>query len=148
VCSTAKVDLVRTAGADHVIDYTATEVTDMGERYDLVLDTGGDRTLSALRRCLTPHARLVLVGGEGGGRIIGAAMTRSMRALVLSLFIRQSLRMVMGATKADDLRTLTELADIGKLLPAIDRSFSLPEAADAIRHLHTGHVLGKVVITV
>ena len=84
VCSTAKMDLVRSVGADHVIDYTAEEVTDSGQRYDLVLDTGGDRTLAALRRCLAPHGRLVLVGGEGGGRIIGAAMARSMRALVLS----------------------------------------------------------------
>ena len=148
VCSTAKLDLVRKAGADHVIDYTAAEVTDAGQQYDLVLDTGGDRTLAALRRCLTPHGRLVLVGGEGGGRIIGAAMARSLRAVTLSRFVKQSLRMVMGATKADDLQTLTDLADSGKILPAIDRSYPLPEAADAIRFLHSGHTQGKLVITV
>ena len=91
--------LVRSVGADHVIDYTADEVTDSGQRYDLVLDTGGDRTLAALRRCLAPHGRLVLVGGEGGGRIIGAAMTRSIRAVAWSPFIKQSLRMVLGTPR-------------------------------------------------
>ena len=148
VCSTAKVGLVRTAGADHVIDYTADEVTDSGLRYDLVLDMGGDRTVAALRRCLTPRGRLVLVGGEGGGRIIGAAMIRSVRAVALSPFVKQRLRMVLGTTKADDLRMLTDLADSGKIIPVIDRSYPLPEAADAIRHLHTGRAEGKLLITV
>ena len=148
VCSTAKIDLVRNAGADHVVDYTAEEVTDSGQRYDLVLDTGGDRTLAALRRCLTPRGRLVLVGGEGGGRIIGAAMVRSLRAVALSRFVKQSLRMVVGTTKAIDLQTLTDLADGGKIIPVIDRSYPLPEVADAIRYLHSGRTRGKLVITV
>ena len=148
VCSTAKMGLVRSVGADHVIDYTAEEVTDSGQRYDLVLDTGGDRTLAALRRCLAPHGRLVLVGGEGGGRIIGAAMTRSLRAVAWSPFIKQSLRMVMGTTKADDLQTLTDLIESGKIRPVIDRVYPLSEAATAIRRLHNGRARGKLVITV
>ena len=148
VCSTAKMDLVRSAGADHVIDYTVDEVTDNGQQYDLVLDTGGDRTLAALRRCLTPRGRLVLVGGEGGGRVIGAAMARSLRALAWSPFIPQSLRMVLGTTTADDLQALTKLVDAGKISPVLDRSYPLSEAADAIRHLHSGRTKGKLVITV
>ena len=148
MCSTAKMDLVGSAGADHVIDYTADEVTDSGQRYDLVLDLGGDRTLAALRRCLTPGGRLVLVGGEGGGRVIGGAMVRSLRAVALSPFIKQSLRMVLGATNTDDLETLTELADRGKLRPVIDRVYPLSEAANAIRRLHNGRARGKLVVTV
>jgi NADPH:quinone reductase-like Zn-dependent oxidoreductase len=148
VCSTAKLDLVRSVGADHVVDYTVEEVTDSGQRYDLVLDMGGDRTLSALRRCLTPSGRLVLVGGEGGGRMIGAAMVRSLKAVALSPFVKQSLRMVLGTTTADDLQTLTDLADSGKIIPVIDRSYPLPEAANAIRHLDSGGTRGKLVITV
>jgi NADPH:quinone reductase-like Zn-dependent oxidoreductase len=148
VCSTAKMELVRSAGADHVIDYTADEVSDSGQRYDLVLDMGGDRTLAALRRCLTPRGRLVLGGGgEGGGRIIGAGMTRSLRAVALSPLIQHSLRMVLGTTKADDLQTLTDLADSGKIIPVIDRSYPLPEVAHAIRYLRSGRPRGKLVIT-
>jgi len=148
VCSTAKMELVRSVGADHVIDYTEAEVTDSGQRYDLVLDMGGDRTLSELRRCLTPRGKLVLVGGEGGGRVIGAALARSMRAVAWSPFIKQSLRMVLGATKADDLQTLAELAGSGKVRPVIDRVYPLSEAANAIRRLHNGRARGKLVITV
>ena len=103
VCSTGKVELVRSVGADHVIDYTEDDVTTSGQRYDLILDMGGNRTLSELRRCLTPRGTLVLVGGEGGGRLIGGAMGRSLRALALSPFVHQNLKMVLGTTKADDL---------------------------------------------
>ena len=148
VCSTAKVGLVRSVGADHVIDYTAEEVTDSGQRYDLVLDTGGGRTLAGLRRCLAPHGRLVLVGGEGGGRIIGAAMTRSLRAVAWSPFMEESLRMVLGTTEADDLQSLTDLVESGKIRPVIDRVYPLSEAATAIRRLHNGGARGNLVITV
>jgi NADPH:quinone reductase-like Zn-dependent oxidoreductase len=148
VCSDAKVELVRSVGADHVLDYTGTDITTSGQRYDLVLDMGGDRTLSQLRRCLTPRGTLVLVGGEGGGRLIGGAMGRSLRALMLSPFVKQSRRMVVATAKADDLQTLTELIDSGKLNPVIDRSYPLDAAADAIRHLHSGETRGKLVITV
>lgn len=148
VCSGAKVELVGSVGADHVIDYTETDITASGQRYDLVLDMGGDRTLSQLRRCVTPRGTLVLVGGEGGGRLVGGAMLRSMRALALSPFVKQSLRMVLGTTTSDDLQALTELVDAGKIRPVIDRSYPLSEAADAIRHLHSGRAKGKLVITV
>ncbi|GAA3636629.1 NAD(P)-dependent alcohol dehydrogenase [Microlunatus ginsengisoli] len=148
VCSGAKVDLVRSVGADHVIDYTDTDITTSGQRYDLVLDMGGDRTLSQLRRCLTPRGTLVLVGGEGGGRLIGGAMVRSLRAVALSPFVKQSLRMVLGTTRSEDLQALAALIDSGKISLVIDRSYPLDEAADAIRHLHTGRPRGKLVITI
>ena len=148
VCSAAKVELVRSVGADHVIDYTETDITTSGQRYELVLDMGGDRTLSQLRRCVTPHGTLVLVGGEGGGRLVGGAMVRSLRAVVLSPFVKQNLRMVVATAKAEDLLALTALIDSGKINPVIDRSYPLSEAADAIRHLHTGRAKGKLVITV
>lgn len=148
VCSTGKVELVRSVGADHVIDYTAGEITITGQRYDLILDMGGNRSLSELRRCLTPRGTLVLVGGEGGGRLIGGALGRSMRALALSPFVKQDLKMVLGTTKADDLETLTDLIDNGALTPAIDRTYPLGEAADAIEHLHSGRARGKLVLTV
>ena len=111
VCSSGKVALVRSIGADRVIDYTKEDITAGGRPYDLVLDMGGNRTLRELRRCLTPSGTLVLVGGEGGGRLIGGAMSRSLRALALSPFIPQNLKMVLGTTKADDLNILTSLID-------------------------------------
>jgi NADPH:quinone reductase-like Zn-dependent oxidoreductase len=148
VCSSGKVELVRSVGADHVIDYTADDVTATGQTYDLVLDMGGNRTLSKLRRCLTPRGTLVLVGGEGGGRLIGGTMARSLRALAVSPFVRQKLKMVLGTTKAEDLDTLTDLIGNLAITPVIDRSYPLAEAADAMRHLHSGRAQGKLVLTV
>ena len=148
VCSAAKVELVRSVGADHVIAYTETDVTASGRRYDLVLDMGGDRTLPQLRRCLTVRGTLVLVGGEGGGRLVGGAMVRSLRAVALSPFVKQSLRMVLGTTTSKDLQALTALIDNGKISPIIDGTYPLSETADAIRHLHTGRPRGKLVIAV
>ena len=148
LCSAAKVELVRSVGADQVIDYTETDITTSGQRYDLVLDMGGDRTLSQLRRCLIPRGTLVLVGGEGGGRLIGGAMVRSLHAVAVSPFVKQNLRMVLGTNTSKDLQALTALIDSGKISPVIDRTYPLSEAADAIRHLHTGQAKGKLVITV
>ena len=148
VCSPAKVDLVRSVGADAVLDYTKDELTADGRRYDLILDMGGNRSLSELRRALTPKGTLVLVGGEGGGRLIGGAMGRSLRALALSPFVSHNLRMVLAATKAADLQFLTELIEAGKVTPVIDRTYPLEQGPDAIRHLHAGHARGKLVITV
>jgi NADPH:quinone reductase-like Zn-dependent oxidoreductase len=148
VCSSGKVELVRSVGADHVIDYTEHDITTSRLRYDLILDMGGNRTLSQLRRCLTPRGTLVLVGGEGGGRLIGGALARSLRALALSPFVSQELKMVLGATKAEDLQTLTELIESSAITPVIDRSYPLGEAASAIRRLHSGRARGKLVITV
>jgi NADPH:quinone reductase-like Zn-dependent oxidoreductase len=148
VCSAAKVELVRSIGADQVIDYTETDITTGGQSYDLVLDMGGDRTLSQLRRVLTPPGTLVLVGGEGGGRLIGGAMVRSLHAVAVSPFVTQNLRMVLGTNTSRDLQALADLIDSGMLSPVIDRTYPLSEAADAFRHLHTGRAKGKLVITV
>jgi len=148
VCGPAKVDLVRSLGADVVLDYTKDELTGDGRRYDLILVMGGDRPLSELRRALTPKGTLVLVGGEGGGRLVGGAMGRSVRALALSPFVSHNLRMVVATTKAADLQILTELIEANQVAPIIDRTYPLSEAPDAIRHMHAGQARGKVVITV
>ena len=142
-CSTAKVGLVRSVGADRVLDYTAGDLTHDGLRYDLVLDLGGTRPLSALRRLLTPRGTLVLVGGEGGGRLVGGAMARSLRAVLLSPFLRQSLRMLVATTTASDLQQLTELVEAGKVRPVVDRVYPLIEAPAAVRHLLDGAGAGK-----
>jgi NADPH:quinone reductase-like Zn-dependent oxidoreductase len=147
VCSTAKVDLVRSIGADHVIDYTQEDFTQSGQRYDLILDTGGNRSLSQLRRALNRDGSLVLVGSEGGGRWIGGAMGRSMRALMLSPFVSQQLRMIIAKATSEDLEFLTELIEAGKVTPVIDRTYPLSEAPAAISHLEAGHARGKLVIT-
>jgi NADPH:quinone reductase-like Zn-dependent oxidoreductase len=148
VCSTAKVDLVRSVGADHVIDYSQEDFTRSGQRYDLILDTGGNRSLSQLRSALTPKGTLVLVGGEGGGRWIGGAMGRSMRALMLSPFVSQQLRMIVAKAKSGDLEFLTELIEAGKVIPVIDKTYPLSEAPTAVGYLAAGHARGKLVITV
>ena len=148
VSSPAKVDLVRSLGADAVLDYTKDELAGEGRRYDLILDMGGNRSLSELRPALTPKGTLVLVGGEGGGRWIGGAMGRSLRALVLSPFVSHNLRMVVATAKAADLQILTDLIEADKVTPVIDRTYPLSEVPDAIRYLHAGHARGKVVITV
>jgi NADPH:quinone reductase-like Zn-dependent oxidoreductase len=148
VSGTAKADLVRSIGADHVIDYTKEDFTQSEQRYDLILDTGGNRSLSQLRSALTPKGTLVLVGGEGGGRWIGGAMGRSMRALLLSPFVSQQLRMIVAKATSDDLETLTELVEAGKVIPVIDKTYPLSEAPNAIGYLAAGHARGKLVITV
>ena len=148
VCSTTKLDLVRSVGGDHVIDYTQDDFTKSGLRYDLILDLGGTRSLSQLRRVLTPKGTLVLVGGEGGDRIIGGALERTLRALVLSPFVSQRLRPVLGTPNAPDLKFLKELIESARLTPIIDRTYSLGEAPEAVRYLEEGHARGKVVIRV
>jgi NADPH:quinone reductase-like Zn-dependent oxidoreductase len=147
VCSTAKVDIVRGVGADHVIDYTKEDFinTRSGPRYDLVLDMGGNRSLSQLRRALTPHGTLVLVGGEGGDRWIGIG--RSLQALVVSPFVSHNLRPVSSKPNKTDLQILKELIDSGKLTPVIDRRYLLSEVPDAIRYLHERRAHGKLVIS-
>jgi NADPH:quinone reductase-like Zn-dependent oxidoreductase len=147
VCSTKKVDLVRSLGADEVIDYTREDFTQAGARWDVIIDTGGSRRLSHLRRVLTTNGTLVIVGGEGAGRWLGG-VERSFGAMLLSPFVRQRLRMFVAKETAEDLRALTELIEAGKVIPAIDRTYPLEEAPDAIRYLEDGHARGKVVITV
>jgi NADPH:quinone reductase-like Zn-dependent oxidoreductase len=147
VCSTNKVDMVRSVGADHVIDYSQSDFTRTGKRYDLILDMVGNRSLSDLRRTLTPRGSLVLVGGEGGNRVIGA-LSRSLLALVASPFVRQRLRPVLAMANTQDLEYLKELIEAGKVTPIVDRTYSLSEVPDAIRYLNQGHARGKIVITV
>jgi NADPH:quinone reductase-like Zn-dependent oxidoreductase len=145
VCSTAKVDLVRGVGADHVIDYTKEDFTRGGPRYDLMLDMGGNRSLSQLRRALTPGGTLVLVGGEGGDRWMGIG--RSLQALVVSPFVGHNLRPVSAKPNQADLQILKGLIEAGKVTPVIDKTYSLREVPDAIRYLHAGRARGKLVIS-
>lgn len=148
VCSAAKADLVRSVGADEVIDYTREDPTDGARRYDLVLDTAGNRPLSGLRRALNPRGTLVIIGGEGGGNWIGGN-DRQLRALLISPFIGQRLR---GLAAMDlphtDLEVLTELIEAGSVTPVIDRTYPLADVPEAINYLMEGHVLGKIVVSV
>ena len=148
VCSTSKTDLVRSIGADAVIDYTREEFTDGTRRWDLIVDTAGRRSLSDLRRALTPKGTLVIVGGDGGGRWTGGFFRGVLRAPLLSMFVGQRLRGLTSKETREDLETLSELVQAGKVSPVIDRTYPLIEAADAIRYLEKGHPRGKVVIAV
>jgi NADPH:quinone reductase-like Zn-dependent oxidoreductase len=147
VASTPQLELVRSIGADDVVDYTRQDVTDGSRRWDLILDTAGHRSLSQLRRALTPTGTLVIVGSEGRGRWLGG-FDRSLRAPVLSRFVGQRLRMLASKPRQDDLMVLWELIEAGKLTPVIDRTYPLGEVPEAIRQLEQGHAGGKVVITV
>jgi NADPH:quinone reductase-like Zn-dependent oxidoreductase len=147
VCSTAKVDVVRSIGADHVIDYTHRDITDGADSYDVVLDIGGNRPLSQLRRALTHDGTLVIVGGEGGGRWFGG-IDRQLRAIVLSPFVRQRLGTFITSENSKDLDTLRDLIEAGAVTPVIERVCSLAEVPDAIRDLDAGRVRGKLVIAV
>jgi len=147
VCSTGKVDLVRSLGADHVIDHTRDDFADSEHRYDLVLDIGGRPALSRLRRALTPTGTAVLVGGEEGGSFSGG-MNRQLRALAQSLFVRQRLTMFVARERASDFERLADLIEAGTVTPSIDRTYSLDRAAEAMRYLEAGRVRGKVAITV
>ncbi|WP_274564664.1 NAD(P)-dependent alcohol dehydrogenase [Streptomyces spiramyceticus] len=148
VCSAAKADLVRSVGADEVIDYTREDPTDGARRYDLVLDTAGNRPLSGLRRALNPRGTLVIIGGEGGGNWIGGN-DRQLRALLMSPFIGQRLR---GLAAMDlphtDLEHLTELIEAGSVTPVIDRTYPLADVPEAVDYLMEGHVRGKIVVSV
>jgi NADPH:quinone reductase-like Zn-dependent oxidoreductase len=147
VASTTQVDLVRSIGADEVIDYTRANLTDGSRHWDLIIDTAGRRTLSQLRRALTPNGTLVIVGGEGGGRWMGGFL-RNLRAPVLSRFTGQRLRMLASKENQEDLQTLAELLEAGKLTPRIGRTYPLGEVPEAMRALEAGNTRGKIVITV
>src|SRR5215216_6686356 len=147
VCSTTKGDMVRSLGADRVIDYTQDDFADGDQRYDVILDIGGNASLSRLRRALAPKGTLVIAGGEKPGRWLGGN-DRQLRALVLSRFVGQKLTTFISDENREDLIVLKELIESGKLAPVIDRTYPLIEAPDAIRYLEHGHARGKVVITV
>lgn len=146
VCSTTKTDLVRSLGADEVIDYTAEDFSAGPDRYDLILDIGGNTPLSRLRRTLEPRGTLVIVGGEHGGRLTGG-LGRSLRAPLLSPLVRQRLTMLVNRETASDLEPLAELIARGELMPSIDTTFPLDRAPEAMRRLEAGAVRGKVAIT-
>jgi len=148
VASTSKEDLVRSIGADDVIDYTREDFADGSRRWDVIVDTAGRRPLSQLRRALTPKGTLVIVGGDGGGRWTGGFFRGMLRAPVVSLFVGQRLRGLATKVKREDVITVTEMIEAGTLTPLIDRTYPLIEAPDAIRYLEEGHAAGKIVITI
>ena len=147
VCSSAKVGMVRSIGADHVIDYTREDFAEGDQRYDLILDIGGNSSLARLRRALTPEGTLVITGGEGEGRWLGGT-DRQLRAMLLSPFVGQKLVTFIAKENHEDMIILKELIESGKLTPVIDRTYPLAEVPEAIRYLEEGHARGKVVITV
>ena len=147
VCSTAKVDMVRSLGADRVIDYTQEDFAVQEQRYDVILDIGGNPPLSRLRRALAPKGTLVIAGGETDGRWLGGT-DRQLRALLLSRFISQKLTTFISSENHQDMLVLKEFIESGKVTPVIDRSYPLCEAPEAIRYLEQGHARGKVAITV
>ena len=146
VCSTSKLDLVRSIGADHVIDYSQDDFADGETRYDLILDIGGNSSLSRLRQALARKGTLVIVGGESGGNWIG--MGRQVRALALSPFVGQRLTMLGPKEHYAFLERLTELIENGQLVPVIEQTYSLSEMPDAMRQLVAGRARGKLVITI
>src|ERR671918_1699204 len=147
VCSTTKVEMVRSIGADHVIDYTREDFAEGDQRYDLILDIGGNSSLSRLRRALAPRGTLVIVGGETDGRWLGGT-DRQLRALMLSPFVGQKLGTFVASENHEDMNVLKELIEVGKVTPVIDRTYPLSEVPEAIRYLEEGHARGKVVISV
>jgi NADPH:quinone reductase-like Zn-dependent oxidoreductase len=144
--SAAKLDLVRSLGAADVIDTGRQDFTRAGRRWDVIIDTAGRRPLRHLRRALAPNGTLVMVGGEGGGPILGG-FDRHFRGAILSPFIRQDLKMLVATETGTDLAALDELISAGKLTPVVDRTFPLGEAVAAMRHLESGRVAGKVVLS-
>jgi NADPH:quinone reductase-like Zn-dependent oxidoreductase len=147
VCSTTKIDLVRSLGADHVVDYTQEDFTALGRRYDVILDIAGNTPLSRLRRTLTPKGTLVIMGGETDGRWLGGS-DRQLRAMLLSPFVSQRLGTFVNSEKHELLLDLTPLLESGDITPVIDRHYALDEAPKAIRYLIEGHARGKLAITI
>jgi NADPH:quinone reductase-like Zn-dependent oxidoreductase len=146
VCSTRNVELVRSIGADQVVDYTKEDFTRSERRYDLIVDTVGNRSLSECRRVLTPKGRYVMVGGKNGRWI--APLDRALSAKVFSWFVSQHMSMIMAHQDKDDLGILRDLMQAGKVTPVIDRTYTLSQVPEAMRHLEGGHARGKVVITI
>jgi NADPH:quinone reductase-like Zn-dependent oxidoreductase len=143
VCSTRNVDLVRSLGTDHVVDYTRTDFTRTEKRYDVILDNVGAQPLADVRRALTPTGTLI----PNSGRRLGP-LGRIVKARGLSGFTRQQLKPLVSVAKRRDLLTLADLLATGQVTPVIDRTYALDEAADALRYVGAGHTRGKVVVTV
>lgn len=147
VCSTGKVDLVRSLGADAVIDYTRDDFAGAGVLYDLIIDTAGNRRLSVLRKALAPRGTLVIVGGEGGGNVTGG-FERSMAAPLAALFSGQKFKGLVSKENYLDLEALAEMFEAGRVKPAVDKVYALAEAPAAIAYLREGRVRGKVVVRI
>ena len=148
VASTSKLDLVRSIGADDVVDYTREDFTDGSRRWDVIVDTAGRRPLRELRRALTPKGTLVVVGGDGGGPWTGGFFRGMLRGPIVSIFVGQTLGAINAKVTREDLDALSELIEAGSVTPVVDRTFDLVEAADAVRYLAEGHAAGKIVVTV
>ena len=150
VCSTRNLDMVRSLGADHVIDYTKEDFTKGDQRYDVILDNVANRSLSECRRVLYPDGRYVLIGGGGAneGRWLGPGLTQALKAIILSKFVSQKMGMMLGELNQKDLTALADLMESGKVTPVIDRTYKLSELPQAIQYLEQGHARGKVVIAV
>jgi NADPH:quinone reductase-like Zn-dependent oxidoreductase len=146
VCSTRNLEMVRSIGADHVIDYTREDFTQGSLRYDLIVDNVGTHSLSDYRRVLNPQGALVMVGGPNDGRWIGP-LSGAIKAMLVAPFVSQKLIFILAQLKQDDLGMLRDLMQTGKLTPVIDRRYKLSETAEAIRYLEEGHARGKVIIT-
>jgi NADPH:quinone reductase-like Zn-dependent oxidoreductase len=147
VCSTRNVELVRSIGAAHVVDYTREDFTDGRARYDVILDNVGNRPLRQLRRALTPTGTLVLNGGGSPGHVLGPVGS-ILRAVVVNRLVRERLRLLPHEQNSDQLLTLTGLIEAGKLTPVLDRTYPLADTAEGLRRVEQGHARGKVVITV
>jgi NADPH:quinone reductase-like Zn-dependent oxidoreductase len=146
VCSAAKADLVRSLGAVQVLDYTSDDFAEDADRYDVIIDIAGNASVSRLRRALTSTGTAVLVGGEDAGRLIG--MSRQLRAIVVSLFVRQRLTMRVPKESASDLERLSALVEAGDVTPSVGATYPLDQAAAAMRDLVAGRVRGKTAIVV
>jgi NADPH:quinone reductase-like Zn-dependent oxidoreductase len=147
VCSTRNLAMVRSLGADRVIDYTQEDFTKDSQRYDLIVDTVGTHSLSNYRRALNPHGSLVIVGSLDKGRWLGA-LTAAMNVWLYSPFVSQKMTFIFAELNPDDLDVLRDMMQAGKIKPVIDRLYPLGEVPEAIRYLEQGHARGKVVITV
>jgi NADPH:quinone reductase-like Zn-dependent oxidoreductase len=146
VCSTRNVAMVRSIGADHVIDYTKEDFTEGAQRYDLILDNVGNRSLLENRRVLKPKGKYIMVGGPSGRWI--DPLPRALDAFLLSRFVSQDMTMFLAELNKEDLTILRDLMQAGKVTPVIDRRYPLSEVPEAIRYLEAGHARGKVVVTV
>jgi NADPH:quinone reductase-like Zn-dependent oxidoreductase len=147
VCSTKNVDLARSLGADHVIDYTREDFTRSGQRYDLFLDVAGSRSWSDCKRILTPNATFVIVGGPKTNRIIGP-LSHVLQIRLASLRASQKTIFFVASFKREDLEILKEMIEAGKVKPVVERVYPISQTAEAMRYLGTGHASGKIVITI
>ena len=150
VCSTRNLDMVRSLGADHVIDYTKEDFTKGDQRYDVILDNVANHSLSECRRVLNPDGKYVLIGGGGvnESRWLGPGLTHALKAMLLSKFVSQKMGMMLAELNHDDLVFIADLMQSGKVTPVIDRTYKLGDLPDAIRYLEQGHARGKVVVSV